>query len=125
MSCYDFFIVPFILDSDSLCRSSFDEVDTFINDICRIRSRDTGDLSVLIVGNKCDAPEEKRQVSREEARKFAAESRCSFVEVSASSGKRIKESLEQLIAELTLTKKQGKHEIEKGAFVYLSLFFFF
>ena len=62
-------------------------------------------MAVLIVGNKCDA--EGRQISLEEAKRFASEANCAFMEVSASTGIRIKESLAFLIGELTIKRKEG------------------
>jgi hypothetical protein len=65
-------------------RLSFEEVEVFMNDLCRARLKDTKDMPIVIVGNKGDVPDELRQVSKAEASKFAEDNGCPLIGTRAS-----------------------------------------
>lgn len=71
------------MDSPTLwcgdARVSFEEIEAFVNELCRVRFKDTKDLPIVIVGNKGDVPEEEREVSKEEAIRFAEENGCPLI----------------------------------------------
>lgn len=60
------------------------------------------------MANKSEAKPPKRQVSKQEGKKFALQQHCRFTEVSAASGAGVDESLQTLVKELTLVRKEGE-----------------
>jgi hypothetical protein len=60
-------------------RLSFEEVEVFMNDLCRARLKDTRDMPIVIVGNKGDVPDELRQVPKTQAVKFAEDNGCPLI----------------------------------------------
>lgn len=58
---------------------SFEEIEVFLNELCRVRFKDTKDLPIVIVGNKGDVPDEERQVTKEEAIRFAEDNGCPLI----------------------------------------------
>lgn len=59
------------------------------------RQADPG-ITVMLVGNKLDLAEEQRQVSTEEAEKFAADEGLMFMEVSAKTAEGVKDVFDQI-----------------------------
>ncbi|POM78021.1 Rab11 family GTPase [Phytophthora palmivora] len=55
-------------------------------------------LHATLVGNKCDLPVDKRAVTAEEARQFAAAHHMAYVETSAKTGQNVEEAFRDLIA---------------------------
>ncbi|OWZ20205.1 Rab11 family GTPase [Phytophthora megakarya] len=55
-------------------------------------------LHATLVGNKCDLPADKRVVTAEEARQFAAEHHMAYIETSAKTGENVEEAFRDLIA---------------------------
>lgn len=39
---------------------SFDECDGFVDDICRVKYKDSRDVPILVIGNKNDRAEDKQ-----------------------------------------------------------------
>ncbi|RKO97280.1 hypothetical protein CXG81DRAFT_6201, partial [Caulochytrium protostelioides] len=75
-------------------RSSFDEIQTFFQQILRIKDRDW--FPVVLVGNKSDLGSE-RQVSTAEGRELASMMGCRFLETSARSKTNVDEAFYQLV----------------------------
>lgn len=75
---------------------SFDEIDVFINEVCRYKGRDSAFLPILVVGNKADLVQ-KRTVAVERASKFMAENDVRYVEVSAARNSNIGLALDMLM----------------------------
>ena len=61
----------------------------------------------MLVGNKCDLEENKRQVSTEEAQEYAKENKIEFIEVSAKTEKGINDMFKYIISELLKEKEPG------------------
>ncbi|KAG6615756.1 Rab11 family GTPase [Phytophthora cinnamomi] len=55
-------------------------------------------LHATLIGNKCDLPADKRVVTAEEARQFAAAHHMAYVETSAKTGINVQEAFQGLIA---------------------------
>ena len=75
--------------------SSFENISNWIhsiNDKC-------GNMPILIIGNKSDK-EDEREVSTEEGKEFANERGLLFIEVSAKTGKNIKEAFLLLVKKI-------------------------
>ncbi|KAG3087391.1 hypothetical protein PI124_g10986 [Phytophthora idaei] len=54
-------------------------------------------LHATLVGNKCDLPADKRAVTAEEARQFAAEHHMAYIETSAKTGQNVNEVFRDII----------------------------
>ncbi|RGB34856.1 Ras2-like protein [Rhizophagus diaphanus] len=70
----------FLLVYSISSRSTFERVERFRDQISRVK--DTEDVPLMLVGNKCDKITE-REVSREEGMNMARKLRCEFIESSA------------------------------------------
>ena len=87
-----------ILIYDISNRESFDSIGEWIKNI-----RETGKeiLPVVLVGNKCDLPPEKRKITVIEGKEKADEFKLPFFESSCKEGINIKEVFHKLIEEIT------------------------
>ena len=87
-----------ILIYDISNRESFDSIGEWIKNI-----RETGKeiLPVVLVGNKCDLPPEKRKITEIEGKEKADEFKIPFFESSCKEGINIKEVFHKLIEEIT------------------------
>eukprot|EP01087_Luapelamoeba_hula_P025290 TRINITY_DN9975_c0_g1_i1.p1 TRINITY_DN9975_c0_g1~~TRINITY_DN9975_c0_g1_i1.p1 ORF type:complete len:580 (+),score=98.24 TRINITY_DN9975_c0_g1_i1:63-1742(+) len=99
----------FLLLYDVTSRLSYEEVQEFLGEICRVRSQDPRELPVLMLGNKKDASADVRQVSVEEGVTLAKDIGCPLIEVSAKSGSGVQESLNILMAEIAFHWWKGRH----------------
>ncbi|GAN07876.1 RAS-like protein [Mucor ambiguus] len=70
----------FLLVYSITSRLSFEEIETFHQQICRVKDRDY--FPMVLIANKCDL-ESERQVSSQEGRDLAKQYGCQFVETSA------------------------------------------
>ncbi|KAJ1985135.1 RAS2 protein [Dimargaris verticillata] len=70
----------FLLVYSIAARSTFERVQRFRDQITRVK--DTDNVPLILVGNKCDKMHE-REVSREEGMAMAKQLSCEFVESSA------------------------------------------
>jgi GTPase KRas len=73
------FVLVYAINS----RSSFEEMQTFVSQIKRVKDSDS--VPMVLLGNKCDL-EDERQVSITEGKETAKSIGCEFVETSARSG---------------------------------------
>ncbi|GMF25076.1 unnamed protein product [Phytophthora lilii] len=55
-------------------------------------------LHATLVGNKCDLPADKRVVTADEARQFAATHHMAYIETSAKTGQNVEEAFRDLVA---------------------------
>ena len=86
-------------------RSSFDEINSFREQILRVKGEDK--VSMILVGNKCDLDEE-RQVTYEEGLELALVFGCPFFETSARDNINVEEAFFELVRET------HKHTQEKN-----------
>eukprot|EP01115_Flamella_aegyptia_P015581 TRINITY_DN96790_c0_g1_i1.p1 TRINITY_DN96790_c0_g1~~TRINITY_DN96790_c0_g1_i1.p1 ORF type:complete len:190 (+),score=91.77 TRINITY_DN96790_c0_g1_i1:34-603(+) len=95
-------------------RSSFDEVNTFREQILRVKDKDR--VPMALVGNKCDL-ETERQVTSSEGQDLAKSYGCPFFESSAKTRVNVEESFFAVVREIrkdlnkaapTKGKKGGK-----------------
>jgi GTPase KRas len=70
----------FLLVYSISSRSTFERIERFRDQIIRIK--DTDDIPLILVGNRCDKITE-REVSREEGMNMARRLKCEFIESSA------------------------------------------
>ena len=99
-------LIVFVYAIDN--KNSFDNIQNWVKDV---KERTDEKTKFLLVGNKCDL-EEERQVSREEAQKYAEDNGIKFFEVSAKTGKGINEMFQYIISKLL--NDMEKEEISYG-----------
>ena len=88
-------------------QGSFNNISERVN---KIKPKTNKKTKFLLVGNKCDL-KEGRQVTKEEAKKYAEENNMGFIEVSAKAGTNIENmfdnSLKKLFEDMEKEKKEG------------------
>ena len=87
-------LIVFVYAIDN--KNSFNNIQSWVNDV---KAETDEKKKFLLVGNKCDL-EDKRQVSREEAEKYAKDKGMKFFEVSAKDGTNIDDMFKSSIQEL-------------------------
>ena len=73
--------------------TSFESIEKWINDLKGAADKD---LTIIVVGNKCDL-EEKRQVTKEKGEEKANKLEVAFMETSAFSGENLDKAFELMI----------------------------
>ena len=100
-------LIVFVYAIDN--KDSFDNIPKWVEEV-KIQNENA---KFLLVGNKLDL-EEERDVSTEDAKKYAEENNIGFIEVSAKTGDGIKDMFEYIISELLEDmKKEENKNIEK------------
>lgn len=100
------FILVFAINS----RSSFQEMQGFVTQIKRVK--DTDNVPMVLVGNKCDL-ESERQVSTAEAKEQAKLIGCEFIESSARNGKNVEDAYFMLVKKIRQAGKESKSKKKK------------
>ena len=77
-------------------KQSFDSVDRWINDIKAAADKN---LTIIIIGNKCDL-EDQRQVNKEQGEEKAKSYEVAFMETSAFSGENLDKAFDKMINEV-------------------------
>ena len=86
-------LIVFVYAIDN--ENSFNNIQNWVKDVRNINEN----AKFLLVGNKCDL-EDKRQVSTDEAKKYAKDNEINFIEVSAKEGTNIEKMFNSIIQEL-------------------------
>ena len=98
----DSHLIAFVYDINT--RDSFNSILKYwVEDV----KKQNKDAKFLLVGNKCDLKEDKRQVTKEEAKKYAEDNNMKFIEVSAKTGEGINDMFNYIISELLKEKEPG------------------
>ena len=87
------FLLVFAITS----RSSFDEINSFRDQVIRVKDKDR--VPMALIGNKCDL-ESERQVTTGEAQEKAKIFGCPYLETSAKARINIEEAFYQLVREV-------------------------
>lgn len=87
----------FLLVYSITSRQSFEEIQTFEQQILRVKDKDY--FPIILVGNKCDL-EGERQVSREEGAQLARQFNCKYIETSAKSRVNVDNAFHDLVREI-------------------------
>jgi len=84
-------------------RDSFEEINTFHQQILRVKDQDS--FPVIVVANKCDL-EYERQVGMNEGRDLAKHFGCKFIETSAKQRINVDEAFTNLVREIRKYNKE-------------------
>ena len=106
-----------LLVYDITKRDTFKKLDFWLEDLKK-NSDDIDNLFIFLVGNKSDL-EENREVSVEEANEFAKNKKLPYLEVSAKSGKNVKEVFEKTIKGAMIKLMNKKEENNNELIQYL------
>ena len=87
----------FLLVYSITSRQSFEEIQTFEQQILRVKDKDY--FPIILVGNKCDL-EHERQVTTEEGAALARSFNCKFIETSAKSRVNVDNAFYDLVREI-------------------------
>ena len=87
----------FLLVYSITSRQSFEEIQTFEQQILRVKDKDY--FPIILVGNKCDL-EGERMVSREEGQALARKFNCKLIETSAKSRVNVDNAFYELVREI-------------------------
>jgi GTPase KRas len=87
----------FLLMYNITSRSSFEEIFDFHENI--LRAKDSSQVPIVIVGNKCDL-EFQREVGRNEGRETAEKLGCRFMETSAKMSINVDEAFATIVREI-------------------------
>ncbi|KAJ7210629.1 ras protein [Mycena haematopus] len=98
----------FILMYSITSRRSFDRLESFLQVVKRVKGDEP---IVVLVGNKCDRPDNEREVSKEEGAARARQLGCQFFETSAKTAQNVERVFLSLIRALRETRNQ---ELERG-----------
>ena len=86
-----------LLMYDISSAETFKHIKNWINDIKMKINKPLEQLALIVLGNKCDLPEEKRKVDEKDKIDFKNEYGLNILEVSAKENKNINESMIELI----------------------------
>lgn len=101
----------FVLVYSITSRLSFEEVNTFYQQIRRVKDRDS--FPMVLVGNKCDL-EGDRQVSSQEGRDLAKSFGCPFSETSAKQRIRVDDTFYEVVREIRRMNKEQEGRSKGG-----------
>jgi len=87
----------FLLVYSITSRNSFEEINTFHQQILRVKDQDN--VPVIIVANKCDL-EYERQVGANEGRDLARHFGCKYIETSAKHRLNVDQAFSELVREI-------------------------
>lgn len=90
-------------------RESFDHLNLWITE-AKSKCNPEHDIVLLLVGNKADLAEERREVTHDEAKCFAVQHNLNYMETSAKSGANVQEASMKLTEILLSLIKEGKLE---------------
>ena len=85
-----------ILVFDVTTRSTFDDVNFWLNDVHQLCSPDA---VIMLVGNKCDLVDE-RQITINDAEVYSKQHQLKYIETSAKSGENVKEAFLSVATQL-------------------------
>ncbi|OVA17630.1 Small GTPase superfamily [Macleaya cordata] len=85
-------------------RETFNHLTNWLKDA---RQHSTPNMTIMLIGNKCDLPHRKRVVSREEGEQFARENGLTFIEVSAKTSQNVEEAFVTTASRILVKIKEG------------------
>ena len=103
----------YLIVYDISSRVSFEQVAIIREKILRTEDKDGDDVPIVVVGNKCDLPNEQRQVGIEEGIKYAEDCKIPFFETSAKEGTNNIECFYQVVREHHRIRRRRSDEQKK------------
>ncbi|KAI9291866.1 hypothetical protein K502DRAFT_320639 [Neoconidiobolus thromboides FSU 785] len=94
----------FVLVYSVTIRTSFERLEKFRDQVTRVK--DTDDVPIVIVGNKCDC-EDLREVPKEEGSENAERLGCKFIEASAKTSLNVEEPFYE-VARMLRARARGE-----------------
>jgi len=104
----------FLLVYSISSRSTFERVERFRDQITRVK--DTDNVPLMLVGNKCDKITE-REVSREEGMNMARKLKCEFIESSVVSDVNVERAFYTVVRMIRANRdnqRKNENEIKKS-----------
>ncbi|KAG1467840.1 hypothetical protein G6F56_004187 [Rhizopus delemar] len=101
----------FVLVYSITSRLSFEEINTFYQQIRRVKDRDF--FPMILVGNKCDL-ESERMVSAQEGKDQAKNFNCPFNEASAKQRIRVDDVFYEVVREIRRMNKEQEDKSKTG-----------
>ena len=99
---------------------SFEEVSHYTDQINRIK--DSEDVPMVLVGNKCDLP--SRNVNMKQAEELAINLSCPFIETSAKTRMGVDDAFYSLVREIRIKRKRTSNKPKKTSIKKKILNFF-
>lgn len=104
----------FLLVYSITSRMSFEEIETFHQQICRVKDRDY--FPMVLIANKCDL-EADRQVSSQEGKDLAKKYGCQFIETSAKHRINVDEAFYEVVRDIRrYNKEQDRNSKRQSGF---------
>lgn len=94
----------FVLVYSVTTRTTFERVEKFRDQVTRVK--DTDDVPIVVVGNKCDA-EDLREVPKDEGKANAERLGCQFIEASAKTSFNVEEPF-YTVARMIRAERRGE-----------------
>eukprot|EP00164_Ancoracysta_twista_P001077 GFYU01001408.1.p1 GENE.GFYU01001408.1~~GFYU01001408.1.p1 ORF type:complete len:187 (-),score=74.12 GFYU01001408.1:576-1136(-) len=88
----------FLLVYSIASRQTFDEVQSFHQKILQVK--DSDNVPMVLVGNKCDLPDDERRVTSQEGGDLASSFNCPFIETSAKQPLNVEDAFFKLVREI-------------------------
>ncbi|ANZ77261.1 BA75_04641T0 [Komagataella pastoris] len=92
-------------------RSSLEELKPFYDQIVRVKEG-MQSVPMVLVGNKCDVEDSKREVSRDEGEALARKFGCQYIETSAKTNTNVKEAFYNVVRATKSIKDTNQTEID-------------
>lgn len=110
----------FILVYSITSISSFKEINDLYNTI--LQAKNFMNVPIVLIGNKCDLPNDERKVSTLEGQKLAKKLNCAFYEVSAKDNIHIEDTFTELVRKMEGygSVHHVKKEKKKGLFDFFN-----
>ena len=96
------------------CRSSFERMQIFHDQVMRVKD---SDFPVLLIGNKCDL-EDEREVAKREGIEMAKRFGCVFMETSAKTGENIEECIFEIVRQARRERSKSNRKDNKQCVLF-------
>ena len=80
-----------------------------------INLRNTSKVPIVVAGNKCDIPDARRQVLKQQAQQWCQQNKCPYFETSAKTNINVNESFHQLVREVRRMRNSGVSSLSTSA----------